>query len=266
MKGVVLAGGKGTRLLPLTKVVNKHLLPVYDRPMIYYPISTLVKAGVTSILIVTGKENAGAFLDLLGSGKDFGARFQFALQEEAGGIAQALSLAQDFADGDDVVAVLGDNIIFDDVRPYVSTFSGGAMAFFKKVKDPRRFGVPVFDGSRLVAIEEKPSQPKSEYAQVGLYVYDSTVYDKIRSIRPSARGELEITDVNNLYLKEGRLSYAFLNDLWLDVGTFDSLLEAANYVRAHLKERVEPWAKLEEKRAGRPTALSACLCSSEKTK
>ena len=231
MKGIILAGGTGTRLQPLTRVTNKHLLPVYDRPMIYYPIDTLVRSGIKDIMIVTGKEHGGSFMNLLGSGKEFGAKFHYALQDNAGGIAEALSLVEEFVHGDNMTVILGDNIILDNVDGDIRLFKSGARLLLKQVGNPQRFGVPVFDGDRLISIEEKPKVPRSPYAVTGLYMYDSTVFDKIRSIKPSARGELEITDVNNLYIAAKSLTYGVLTEPWLDAGTFDSLLEAANTVR-----------------------------------
>jgi len=230
MKGIILAGGTGTRLQPLTRVTNKHLLPVYDKPMIYYPIDTLVRSGITNIMIVTGKEHGGSFMNLLGSGREFGGRFHYALQDNAGGIAEALSLVEEFAHGDSMTVILGDNIILDNVKGEIQSFRSGARLFLKEVKNPQRFGVPVFDGNTLIRIEEKPKTPKSPYAVTGLYMYDRTVFDKIRTIKPSARGELEITDVNNLYISEKKLTYGILKEPWLDAGTFDSLLEASNTV------------------------------------
>lgn len=237
MKGVILAGGNGTRLYPLTKVTNKHLLPVYNKPMIYYPIERLVSAGIKDIIIVTGKENAGNFMNLLGSGKEFGARFYYTLQDEAGGIAHALSLVNGFVNDDNITVILGDNIILDDISEYVSNFTSGARIFLKEVKDPQRFGVPEFDeNQRIKRIEEKPKEPKSNYAVTGIYQYDNTVFDKISRLKPSARSELEITDVNNLYLDEGKLSHSFLKEPWLDAGTFESLLEASNILRERLNK------------------------------
>jgi glucose-1-phosphate thymidylyltransferase len=237
MKGVILAGGNGTRLYPLTKVTNKHLLPVYNKPMIYYPIERLVSAGIKDIIIVTGKENAGNFMNLLGSGKEFGARFHYTLQDEAGGIAHALSLVQGFVKDDNITVILGDNIILDDISEHVSNFTSGARVFLKEVKDPQRFGVPEFDeNQRIKRIEEKPKEPKSNYAVTGIYQYDNTVFDKISRLKPSARGELEITDVNNMYLEEGKLSHSFLKEPWLDAGTFESLLEASNILRERLNK------------------------------
>ena len=232
MKGIILAGGQRSRIFPLTNITNKHLLPVYNKPMIYYPLETLIKSGITDILIVTGKEHAGSFMNLLGSGKDFNAKFHYAIQDEAGGIAQALNLAQDFVQSESMTVILGDNIILDNISQSVREFSGNAKIFLKEVENPQRFGVPVFDGNRkLVKIEEKPDKPRSPYAITGLYMYDNTVFDKINALKPSARGELEITDVNNMYLDEGRLEYAFLDEPWLDAGTFDSLLSASNVIR-----------------------------------
>ncbi len=231
MKGVILAGGKGTRLSPLTKATNKILLPVYDRPMVYYPIETIVRAGVRNIIIVSAREHAGNFINLLGSGKEFGAKIEYTVQDEPRGVAHALSVAQDFVDGDDVLLNLGDNIVLDDISKEAKKFTGGAMVFLKKVKNLSAFGVPVFRGKDIVAIEEKPKRPKSPYAVTGLYIYDNTVFDKIRKLRPSARGEVEITDVNNLYIKEGTLRYSFLKKEWSDAGTFESLFETSEMMR-----------------------------------
>lgn len=231
MKGVILAGGTGTRLKPLTDVTNKHLLPVYNKPMIYYPIDTLRKAGIKKIMIVTGREHAGNFLNLLGSGRALGCSFYYALQDDAGGIAQALSLTEDFVGDDDVTVILGDNIILDDVSSYVSSFRGGARIFLKEVDSPERFGVPVFVSKKdITMIEEKPKQPKSRYAVTGIYQYDSTVFEKISKLRPSGRGELEITDVNNAYLKDKKLDYVVLKEPWLDAGTIESLFKASKLI------------------------------------
>ena len=231
MKGIILAGGNGTRLHPLTKVTNKHLLPVYNKPMIFYPIETLVKAGIRDIIIITGKEHAGSFMNLLGSGKEFNAKFSYALQDEAGGIAQAIGLAEHFVHNEPVAVILGDNIVLDDISEEVKTFKEGGRIFLKEVKDPERFGVPVFENDKIIRIEEKPKQPKSKHAVTGVYLYDSTVFDKIRTLKPSQRGELEVTDLNNLYLQEGKLSFSFLKNRWLDAGTPDSLLEASNILK-----------------------------------
>jgi len=230
MKGVILAGGLGTRLYPLTKVTNKHLLPVYDKPMIYYPIETLVKAGIRDILVVTGGNNAGDFLKLLGNGKQFGLKhINYTYQEGEGGIAHALSLAEHFADGERIVVILGDNIIEADITPYVRRFQNqpsGARLLLKKVSDPERFGVASFKGEKITGIVEKPKKPRSPYAVVGIYMYDAGVFDFIKTLRPSRRGELEITDVNNWYLREGALEYDVLPGYWTDAGTFESLYRA----------------------------------------
>ncbi|MDZ4296204.1 MAG: sugar phosphate nucleotidyltransferase [Patescibacteria group bacterium] len=233
MKGVILAGGKGTRLWPITKVTNKHLVPVWRKPMIHYPLEQLAAAGVKDILIVTGPEHAGHFLHLLGSGKDFGARLSYEMQEEAGGIAQALSLAEDFADGGKIAVILGDNIFDHDMRRALSAYAAapaGARLFLKAVADAERFGVAEIQGSRIVRIVEKPKHPKSNLAVTGLYFYDSQVFDIIRTLTPSARGELEITDVNNAYIAKSQLSYEIVRGFWSDAGTFDSLLRATMYL------------------------------------
>ena len=230
IKGVVLAGGLGSRLRPLTKVTNKHLLPVYDRPMIYYPIETLARAGVREIMLVTGGNSAGDFLRLLGNGREFGLdAIYYAHQEGERGIADALALCEQFAAGERVVVILGDNILEADVTPYVANFESqqsGARILLKEVDDAARFGVPVFDGERIVAIEEKPAIPKSRYAVVGLYMFDRRVFDFVRTLTPSARGELEIAEVHNRYISEGDLYYDVLEGAWSDAGTFDSLFRA----------------------------------------
>ena len=234
MKGVVLAGGTGSRLFPLTKITNKHLLPVYDKPMIYYPIQTLVEACIRDIMIVTGGRNAGEFLRLLGNGKEFGlAHLNYAYQEGEGGIAEALELAAHFADGDPICVILGDNIIEGSIRPAVDAFSqqkAGARILLKEVPDAGRFGVAEIRGDRIAGIEEKPKVPKSNYAVTGIYLYDATVFEKIRTLVPSDRGELEITDVNNAYIREGSMTFSYLEGWWTDAGTFDSLLRAGNLV------------------------------------
>jgi glucose-1-phosphate thymidylyltransferase len=233
MKGVVLAGGLGSRLYPLTYATNKHLLPVYDRPMIYYPIQTLVQAGITEVIVVTGGAFAGDFLRVLKNGKDLGLRhLEYAYQENEGGIAHALSLCEDFADGGSLAVILGDNTTDADISVPVQSFSEGATVFLRRVPDPERFGVPVFDATdpaKIVAIEEKPAQPKSPYAVTGLYLYDARVFEFIRSIEPSKRGELEITDVNNRYVQAGKLRWAELDGFWSDAGTFDSLFRSSAY-------------------------------------
>lgn len=234
MKGIVLAGGLGSRLRPLTSVTNKHLLPVYDRPMIYYPIQTLMNAGITDIMIVTGGNSAGDFLKLLGNGKAFGLKhLNYTYQEGEGGIAEALSLVEHFAAGQPVCVVLGDNIIEGNITEAVRTYrqqGGGAKIILKKVPDPHRFGVPELDGRRVVRIEEKPGSPKSEFAVIGIYMYDKNVYDIIRTLKPSGRGELEITDVNNAYIDRDEMTWEEIKGWWTDAGTFDSLLYASNLV------------------------------------
>jgi glucose-1-phosphate thymidylyltransferase len=234
MKGIVLAGGLGTRLLPLTKVTNKHLLPVYDKPMVYYPLECLVNAGIDEVMLVTGGNSAGDFLRLLGNGKELGLRrLHYAYQEGEGGIADALSLAQDFADGGKIVVVLGDNIIERNIRHATADFFSqreGAKIMLKEVPDPERFGVPEIDGDRIVSIEEKPKNPKSKYAVIGIYFYDGRVFDIIETLEPSGRGELEITDVNNAYIKAGTMTYETLEGWWTDAGTFESLHRASNLV------------------------------------
>ena len=234
MKGVILAGGLGTRLYPLTKVTNKHLLPVYDKPMIYYPIKTLINAGIEDILIVTGGNDAGDFLRLIGNGKEFGLKhINYTYQEGQGGIADALSLAEFFADKEDICVVLGDNIIEKNIRGAVEAFERqkhGAKIMLKEVSDPQRFGVPELDGDRVVRIEEKPKSPKSKYAIIGIYMYDNTVFDIIKTLKPSERGELEITDVNNRYINRGEMTWEVLDGWWTDAGTFGSLLRASQLV------------------------------------
>ena len=234
MKGVVLAGGLGTRLRPLTAVTNKHLLPVYNQPMIYYPIQTLVNAGITDIMIVTGGNNAGDFLKLLKNGKDFGLKhLNYTYQEGEGGIADALALAEHFAAGDPLCIVLGDNIIEGNITKAVRSYrhqGGGAKILLKKVPDPQRFGVPELEDRRVLRIEEKPKEPKSEYAVIGIYMYDATVFDIIGRLEPSERGELEITDVNNAYIERDEMTWDELEGWWTDAGTFESLLRASNMV------------------------------------
>jgi len=234
MKGVVLAGGLGSRLYPLTKITNKHLLPIYDRPMIYYPIQTLIDAGIEDIMVVTGGNFAGDFLQLLGNGKDFGLNhLSYAYQQGEGGIAEALSLAEHFAEGGPICVVLGDNIIEKDIRSAADDYrkqEDGAKILLKKVHDPQRFGVPEIDGDRIVKIEEKPKNPKSEFAVIGVYFYDNTVFDVIKTLKPSDRGELEITDVNNHYIDEGNMTWSELDGWWTDAGTVESLRLAGNLV------------------------------------
>jgi len=234
MKGVILAGGLGTRLNPLTKITNKHLLPIYNKPMIYYPIECLVHAGITDILLVTGGNYAGDFLRLLGNGKEFGLKhINYTYQEGEGGIADALKLAEYFADNEKICVVLGDNLIEKNIKNHAEDFENqknGAMILLKEVDYPERFGVPEIENRKIVRIEEKPSQPKSKYAVTGIYFYDSQVFDIIKTLKPSARGEFEITDVNNVYLEKGQLSYRILDGWWTDAGTFDSLLRANTMV------------------------------------
>ena len=234
MKGVILAGGLGTRLHPLTKITNKHLLPVHDQPMIYYPIRTLINAGIDDIMVVTGGNSAGDFLRLLGNGKDFGLRhLNYTYQEGEGGIADALSLVEHFAEGQPICVVLGDNIIERNIRRAADEYrsqSKGARILLKKVPDPQRFGVPEISGDKILRIEEKPKEPKSEYAVTGIYFYDPTVFEIITTLKPSNRGELEITDVNNHYIHRGEMTWNELDGWWTDAGTFESLLRASNLV------------------------------------
>ena len=231
MKGVILAGGTGSRLYPLTKVTNKHLLPVGRYPMIYHPIAKLKQAGITEILIVTGREHMGAVVGLLGSGAAFGLEFTYRVQDEAGGIAQALNLARNFVGEDRMLVILGDNVFGDSIAPFVKAFShqeGGAKVLLKKVPDPHRFGVAELDAAnrRILSIEEKPAHPKSNYCVTGIYMYDNRVFEMIHSLRPSQRGELEITDVNNAYIRNSQLTYDILRGNWTDAGTFESLATA----------------------------------------
>jgi glucose-1-phosphate thymidylyltransferase len=241
MKGIILAGGLGTRLMPCTKVTNKHLLPVYDKPMIYYPLRTLVNAGLKDIMIVTGGNNPGDFLKLLGNGKEFGLKdISYTYQEGEGGIADALRLAGNFVEKDKMVVMLGDNIIKDDISNAVKEFEKqdrGARIFIKEVRDPERFGVAEIEGDRVVNIEEKPQKPKSNFATVGLYMYDSDVFKIIETLKPSGRGELEITDVNNEYIRRGTMTYSILEGWWSDAATsFEALFRAGSLVREALKD------------------------------
>ena len=232
MKGIILAGGLGTRLYPLTTVSNKHLLPIYNKPMIYYPIQALVDVGITDIMLVTGGSNAGEFLRLLGNGREFGLKhINYSYQKGEGGIAEALGMAQYFADKDKVVVMLGDNVIEKSIKQYVEDFARqpqGAKILIKEVEDPERFGVPELKGNKIIEIEEKPKKPKSKYAVTGIYMYDSKVFDIIKTLRPSGRGELEITDVNNEYIKRDEMTFSILDGWWTDCGTYDSLLRASN--------------------------------------
>ncbi len=235
MKGVILAGGLGTRLAPLTRITNKHLLPVYDKPMVYYPIGSLVNAGITDILLVTGGNNAGDFLRLLGNGAEFGLKhLNYTYQKGEGGIAEALGLAQHFADGEKICVILGDNIIEKSIRKAADDFrrqDKGAKILLKEVPDPQRFGVAEVKGDRVTGIVEKPKNPKSNLAVIGIYFYDEKVFDVIKTLEPSERGELEITDVNNHYIREGTMTFEVLPGWWTDAGTFDSLLRASNLVK-----------------------------------
>ena len=234
MKGVILAGGSGSRLLPLTKITNKHLLPVYKQPMIYYPIQTLINAGIDDIMIVTGGNSAGDFLKLLGNGKSFGLKhLNYTYQEGEGGIADALSLVEHFADEEPICVVLGDNIIEGNISKATKDYEKqgkGAKILLKQVHDPERFGVPELEGDNVLNIEEKPSKPKSDFAVIGIYFYDETVFDVIRTLEPSDRGELEITDVNNHYISRGEMTWNELEGWWTDAGTYESLLRATNLV------------------------------------
>ncbi|MBN2318376.1 MAG: NTP transferase domain-containing protein [Acidobacteria bacterium] len=241
MKGIVLAGGLGTRLFPLTKITNKHLLPIYNKPMIYYPIEMMVDAGIRDILIVTGGKNAGDFLRLLGNGKEFGLdHINYAYQEGEGGIAAALSLAEFFADRKPVCVILGDNIFEHSIAEYVENFKkqgSGARILLKEVPDPQRFGVPEIRDDKIVRIVEKPENPDSRYAVTGVYMYDPDVFEFIKTLKPSKRGELEITDVNNCYIEKGRMRYDIMDGWWTDAGTFESLLRASNLVRRNFEEK-----------------------------
>jgi glucose-1-phosphate thymidylyltransferase len=234
MKGIILAGGLGTRLYPLTKITNKHLLPIYDKPMIYYPLQTLVEAGIKDIMIVTGGNNAGDFLKLLGNGREFGLKdLNYTYQEGEGGIAAALDLTEHFADNEKVVVILGDNILEGSIRNYVRDFAKqekGAKILLKEVPDPDRFGVPVFKDKKIIRVEEKPKAPKSRYAVIGVYMYDNSVYQIIKTLKPSGRGELEISDVNNAYIEQDEMTYDSINGWWTDAGTFESLFRASQLV------------------------------------
>lgn len=243
MKGLIIAGGEGTRLRPLTYITNKSLLPVYNQPLLYYPLKTLINAGITEILIVSGKGHAGQILNLLGSGKDMGVRLAYEVQEQPGGIAQVIGMAEDFADGEKIMAILGDNV-YEDVeliKKAAEDFAAqpeGAKIFLKEVSDPERFGVAEIDGEKIIGIEEKPKEPKSNWAVTGLYMFDHTVFDIVRNLKPSARGELEVTDVNNAYIERGTMGYQKLEGDWIDAGTFDSLLKASNLAKEKLQGRL----------------------------
>ena len=233
LKGVILAGGTGSRLMPLTKVTNKHLLPIGKKPMVYYPIEKLTSIGIEEILIVTGIEHMGDVVSLLGSGKDFGCRFTYKVQDEAGGIAQALGLAENFSHGYPLAVILGDNIFQASLKSYAEKFMAqktGARILLKQVPNPQRFGVAELSGDKIIHIEEKPAKPKSNYVVTGIYFYDITVFDIIRSLKPSPRGELEITHVNDAYIAKGKLAYDILDGWWTDAGTFESLVKANELV------------------------------------
>ena len=265
MKGVILAGGLGTRLLPLTRVTNKHLLPVFNKPMIYYPIECLINAGIEDIMLVTGGNDAGDFLRLLGNGHEFGLRdLHYTYQEGEGGIADALRLAEHFADGDKIVVVLGDNLIEKNIRQAVGAFFAqgrGAKILLKEVPDPQRFGVAETKGGRIVGIEEKPTKPKSNLAVIGIYMFDRQVFDIIRTLKPSGRGELEVTDVNNAYIAQGTLTYDVLDGWWTDAGTFASLQRASQMVAEGGANHLEP----ADCGAVEPTAGSAGLVGAART-
>ena len=240
MKGVVLAGGKATRLRPLTKVTNKHLLPIYDKPLIYYPLQAMAQAGVEDVLIITNPEHAGHFIQLLGSGREFGLKLAYELQEEAGGLAQAVSLAESFVGQEKMLVLLGDNIFTDDLRPSVERFNAeaqGAVIFGVEMEHPEQYGVIEMDGERVVGIEEKPSAPKSHLIQTGIYMYDEHVWDHLKGLTPSARGELEITDLNNIYVSSGTMRCETLDGYWIDAGTSHDELLAANIAVAELRAK-----------------------------
>jgi glucose-1-phosphate thymidylyltransferase len=232
MKGIILAGGSGTRLRPLTKVTSKQLLPIYNKPMIYFPIETLLNAGIRDILIIVAPDHAGDFLKLLGSGKEFGCKFTYEIQDKPEGLAQAFLIGENFIGSDEVTLILGDNLFEDDFTEAITSFKTGGRVFAKKVSDPQRFGVVEFDNfNKAITIEEKPENPKSSFAVTGLYIYDNTVVQKVHQLKPSSRGELEITDLNNVYLNQGSLDVAFVSGKWFDTGTFESLHEAITFVR-----------------------------------
>ncbi len=247
MKGIILAGGTGSRLYPCTKVTNKHLLPVYNKPMIYYPLKTLVDAGIKEILIVSGPGHAGDFVNLLGSGKEFGIKLSYEIQDDAGGIAQALGLAENFAENDSVIVILGDNIFEDDMKDYMQEFesqNGGARIFLKEVglKAARRFGVAMIDGNKIKYVEEKPQNPKSDLAMTGIYMFDNKIFGIIKTLKPSARGEFEITDAIDYYVRQGNCFYSFIKGYWSDAGTFESLNRASNLVRTKEVSEEDYWS------------------------
>lgn len=238
MKGIVLAGGRATRLRPLTSITSKQLLPVYDKPMIFYPLETLIKAGIKDILIIIAPDYSGHFLNLLGDGKEFGAKFSYAVQKEPRGLAEAFIIGEDHIGEDNVTMILGDNIFDEDFSSQIKNFKSGAMVFAKEVKDPERFGVVEFDqDKKAISIEEKPQHPKSNFAVVGLYTYDNRVVEYAKNLKPSDRGEIEITDINNIYLKDEQMQVNVFNSLWADAGTFDSLLEVSNIMANKSKSK-----------------------------
>ncbi len=239
MRGIILSGGSGTRLRPLTKITSKQLLPIYHRPMIYYPLNTLIKAGIKEILIIVAPERAGDYLNLLGSGKEFGVKFTYEIQDKPEGLAQAFLIGENFIDNEDVVMILGDNIFEDDFTDEIKNFKGGAKIFAKKVSDPERFGVVKFNNEmKAEKIVEKPKEYLSNYAVTGLYIYDKRVIDVARQMKASDRGELEITDVNNWFLKNNELEVAEVKGEWLDAGTFDSLLRAQNFAKEKMADKM----------------------------
>jgi len=248
MKGVILAGGTGSRLYPCTKVTNKHLLPVYDKPMIYYPLKTIIEAGIKDILIVSGTGHAGDFVNLLGSGKEFGVRLSYEIQEESGGIAQALALAESFSDGETILVILGDNIFEDNIKNYTEKFFNRCKIFLKEVgiKAAKRFGVAVVKDDKVVYVEEKPLNPKSNLAMTGLYLFDSKIFDIIRQLKPSARGEFEITDVIDFYVRNNSCSYELIKGYWSDAGTFNSLNRASNLVKSKFYTEEDFWSDSED--------------------
>ena len=239
MKGIILAGGRATRLRPLTTITSKQLLPVYNKPMIYYPIETLIKAGIKEILIIIAPDYSGHFLNLLGNGHEFGAQFSYAVQKEPKGLADAFIIGADFIGDDNVTMILGDNIFDQDFNKEINNFKSGAMVFARKVEDPKRFGVVEFDQNmKAISIEEKPESPRSNYAVVGLYTYDNQVVDIAKNLKPSDRGEIEITDINRIYLEKGQLQVNIFDSLWEDAGTFDSLLNVSNIMAQKEKTKL----------------------------
>ena len=239
MKGIILSGGSATRLRPCTKVASKQLLPVYNRPMIYYPLNTLIKAGVKEILVIVSPERAGDYLNLLGSGKEFGVKFTYEIQDEPKGLAEAFIIGENFIDEDNVAMILGDNIFEDDFTQDIKNFKSGGKIFAKEVSDPERFGIVEFNKkNKAISIEEKPKNPKSSYCVTGLYIYDSRAIQAAKSLKPSARGELEITDLNNWYLKKGELDVAMVKGEWIDAGTFDSLLRAQIFAKEKMQDKL----------------------------